>query len=58
MKLTFTEDGWSDYLWFQETDRKLLKKLKLSLSKKSNVLLIMKGQENLNQQWRTWCPRL
>ncbi len=27
MKLTFTEEGWLDYLWFQETDRKLLKKI-------------------------------
>ena len=27
MKLTFTESGWSDYLWFQATDKKLLKKI-------------------------------
>lgn len=27
MKLTFTESGWADYLWFQETDKKLLKKI-------------------------------
>ena len=27
MKLTFTEFGWEDYLWFQNNDRKLLKKI-------------------------------
>lgn len=27
MKLTFTEEGWSEYLWFQEKDSKLLKKI-------------------------------
>ncbi|MGB5633389.1 MAG: Txe/YoeB family addiction module toxin [Waterburya sp.] len=27
MKLTFTEAGWSDYLWFQQNDKKLLKKI-------------------------------
>jgi len=27
MKLIFTESGWKDYLWFQENDRKLLKRI-------------------------------
>ena len=27
MKLTFTELGWEDYLWFQQKDRKLLKRI-------------------------------
>ncbi|MEL7077169.1 MAG: Txe/YoeB family addiction module toxin [Cyanobacteria bacterium J06582_2] len=27
MKLTFTEAGWADYLWFQQYDKKLLKKI-------------------------------
>jgi toxin YoeB len=27
MKLVFTESGWQDYLWFQEKDRKLLKRI-------------------------------
>jgi toxin YoeB len=27
MKITFTEEGWEDYLWVQETDKKLLKRL-------------------------------
>ena len=27
MKLTFTEAGWADYLWFQEVDKKLLKRI-------------------------------
>ena len=27
MKIVFTESAWSDYLWFQEHDRKLLKRL-------------------------------
>ena len=27
MKITFTAAGWSDYLWFQQNDKKLLKKI-------------------------------
>ncbi len=29
MKLTFTERGWEDYLWFQANERKLLKKMNM-----------------------------
>jgi toxin YoeB len=27
MKLTFTPSAWDDYLWFQDHDRKLLKRI-------------------------------
>jgi toxin YoeB len=27
MRLVFTEAAWSDYLWFQDRDRKLLKRI-------------------------------
>ena len=27
MKLVLTELGWQDYLWFQDNDRKLLKRI-------------------------------
>jgi len=27
MKLVFTESAWKDYLWFQENNRKLLKRI-------------------------------
>ncbi|GCL37404.1 hypothetical protein SR1949_25130 [Sphaerospermopsis reniformis] len=27
MKLTFTEAAWNDYLWFQDTDKKLLERI-------------------------------
>ena len=27
MKLVFTESAWQDYLWFQQNDRKLLKRI-------------------------------
>jgi toxin YoeB len=27
MMLVFSERGWADYLWFQERDRKLLKRI-------------------------------
>ena len=30
MNLTFTPSGWSDYQWFQEHDRKLVKRINLS----------------------------
>lgn len=29
MKITFTEVSWSDYLWLQENDKKLLKRVNL-----------------------------
>ncbi len=29
MNLTFTPSGWDDYLWFQQHDRKLLKRINL-----------------------------
>jgi len=29
MKLVFTESAWSDYLWFQENDRRLLKRINI-----------------------------
>jgi toxin YoeB len=27
MKLVFTESAWNDYVWFQENDRRLLKRI-------------------------------
>jgi toxin YoeB len=27
MKLVFTESAWDDYLWFQENDRRLIKRI-------------------------------
>jgi toxin YoeB len=27
MKIVFTESAWSDYLWFQQQERKLLKRI-------------------------------
>lgn len=29
MKITFTEVSWSDYLWLQENDKRLLKRVNL-----------------------------
>jgi toxin YoeB len=29
MRVAFTESGWNDYLWFQDHDRKLLKRINL-----------------------------
>lgn len=29
MKITFIDTAWEDYLWFQETDKKLLKRINL-----------------------------
>lgn len=29
MRLVFTESAWRDYLWFQEKDRQLLKRINL-----------------------------
>jgi len=35
MKIAFTESGWNDYLWFNEHNRKLLKRINLLIK---NVL--------------------
>ena len=35
MKLVFTDSSWDDYLWFQENDRKLLKRINV-LIKETN----------------------
>jgi len=32
MRITFTESGWDDYLWIQERDRKLLKRINLLIT--------------------------
>lgn len=32
MNLKFTQTGWNDYLWFQQRDRKLLKRVNQLLS--------------------------
>jgi toxin YoeB len=29
MRLVFTESAWQDYLWFQEKDRRLLKRINM-----------------------------
>jgi toxin YoeB len=29
MRIVFTESAWSDYQWFQQTDRQLLKRINL-----------------------------
>ncbi len=29
MRITFTPSAWDDYLWFQENDRKLVKRINL-----------------------------
>ncbi|EGJ29043.1 MAG: type II toxin-antitoxin system YoeB family toxin [Moorea sp. SIO3E2] len=29
MKITFTEASWSDYIWLQENDKRLLKRVNL-----------------------------
>ena len=29
MRIAFTDSGWHDYLWFNENDRKLLKRINL-----------------------------
>ena len=29
MRITFTPSAWDDYIWFQENDRKLVKRINL-----------------------------
>ncbi len=44
MKLTFTEAGWADYLWFQQNDKKLLNKI--------NTLIICQVLKDFNKRDR------
>jgi toxin YoeB len=32
MKISFTEVSWQDYIWFQENDKKLLKRINLLIN--------------------------
>jgi toxin YoeB len=44
MKLVFTESSWTDYIWFQNNDKKLLKHINGLLKRYKELLL--KVQEN------------
>lgn len=56
MKLVFTELGWEDYLWFQDNDRQLLKRINLLIrdalrSPNSGVGKPERLRGNLSGQW-------
>jgi toxin YoeB len=56
MKLVFTELGWEDYLWFQDNDRQLLKRINLLIrdalhSPDSGVGKPERLRGNLSGQW-------
>lgn len=56
MKLVFTELGWEDYLWFQDNDRQLLKRINLLIrdalrSPDSGVGKLERLRGNLSGQW-------
>ncbi len=46
MKLTFTERGWEDYLWFQANERKLLKKINTLIKDIQRETIICIGMKN------------
>jgi toxin YoeB len=39
MKLVFSESAWNDYLWFQENDRRLLKRINTLIKEAMGHLL-------------------
>ena len=47
MNLIFTEGSWSDYLWFQATERTLLKKIKTLINVTDVTQSISKSQNQL-----------
>lgn len=47
MKITFTDISWSDYLWLQENDKKLLKRVNLLV--KDIIRNPFDGMVNLNR---------
>lgn len=56
MKLVFTELGWEDYLWFQDNDRQLLKRINLLIrdalrSPESGFGKPERLKANLSGQW-------
>jgi toxin YoeB len=50
MKITFTEQGWDDYLWFQKLDQKLLNKINALIKKFSAHPLLDKVNPNPSEQ--------
>ena len=60
MKIAFTESAWNDYIWIQEHDRKLLKRINLLIRdatrtplkelanpNRSGVIYLAAGREGL-----------
>jgi toxin YoeB len=56
MNLLFTEEGWDDYLWFQDNDKKLLKRINKLLKNAKRTPFKGLGKpeplkENLSGYW-------
>ncbi|MBE2235098.1 MAG: Txe/YoeB family addiction module toxin [Anaerolinea sp.] len=56
MRLVFTDLGWEDYLWFQDNDRQLLKRINLLIkdalrSPESGLGKPEQLKANLSGQW-------
>jgi hypothetical protein len=46
MRIIFTHSAWGDYLWFQEQDRKLIKRINQLI--KETISRRLKASENLS----------
>ena len=58
MKLTFTESAWQDYLWFQEQNRPLMKRLNDLI--RDTLRSPFRGigkPEPLKGEWSGYCSR-
>jgi toxin YoeB len=45
MNLTFTPSGWDDYQWFQQHDRKLLKRINLLIQDEHRLVYSAKAND-------------
>jgi toxin YoeB len=55
MKLVFTDSSWDDYLWFQENDRKLLKRINVLIKETKRTPFDGIGKpEPLTNRNRPW----
>jgi toxin YoeB len=58
VKVTFSADGWDDYLYWQTQDRKILKRINLLIEDVSrNENTGMGKPEPLRHEWAGWWSR-
>ena len=51
MRITFTPSAWDDYIWFQENDRKLVKRINLLIRDCTRATFNGIGLNHSKESW-------